>query len=456
MVADMEPTAPPSPGDAPAADDNALLQFLSASPTPYHAAEHAAQRLDELGFTCLDEAERWQLETGRNYYVMRAGSALLAFRIGHEAPAEGGFRVLSAHLDSPSLKLKLRGAERHGDLCRVPIEVYGGPILSTWLDRELGIGGRLMVRSASGEIHPLLVKTEEPVATIPNVAIHLNREVNKGFEYNAQDHLAALVNCGSPESTPEPGSRFPKAAGELATFLAELVGVAVDAVLGWDLSLWDTAPARPLGPGAQLYSGGRLDNLVGSWTAVEALGTSAAGRATQVLALFDAEEVGSRAGPGADSAFLEGVLSRIVTALGGDSEDYHRAMARSELVSNDAAHAMHPSYSAKYDPDYSPVLGRGPAVKLNAKLRYATSASGAARVVRGAEAAGVALQYLSTRSDMRSGSTIGPFGWARTGIDPVDIGVPILAMHSIRETGDLRDARAMVTLQQALLTDRPD
>lgn len=460
-----------------------LLRFLSSSPTPYHAAAGAAARLREHGFAEIDETERWRLEPGRAYALQRAGSAIVAFRVGTGAPADSGFRILAAHLDSPALKLKVRGTERFHDLLRVPVEVYGGPILSTWLDRDLGIAGRLMVRSrqahgdADHSVESVLVRTDEPVAIIPNLAIHLNRELNKGFEYNPQDHLAALVNpariakdwCDPPEraesSTGSQGreragsqerasrelSRFPKAAAALVGELAENAAVELERVLSWDLMLWDTSAATTLGSGERLYAGGRLDNLVGAWSALEALVEAEPGEATQVVVLFDAEEIGSKAGPGADSSFLEGVLGRIVTALGGDSEDYYRAAARSLLVSNDAAHALHPGYAAKYDGDYAPVLGGGPAIKLNAKLRYATSTSGAARVEAAAEQAGVPLQYLAVRSDMRSGSTIGPFGWARTGIDPVDIGVPIIAMHSIRETGDLRDAHALVALQRRLL-----
>ena len=458
-----------------------LLRFLSSSPTPYHAAAGAASRLREQGFTEIHETERWRLEPGRAYFLQRAGSAIVAFRVGAGAPADSGFRILAAHLDSPALKLKVRGTERFHDLLRVPVEVYGGPILSSWLDRDLGIAGRLMVQSGEGRdagrgcAESVLVSTDGPVAIIPNLAIHLNRDLNKGFEYNPQDHLAALVNPARlPEAPPgalseapdgtqrgspggaqgnarPPRARFPKAAGALVGELAENAGVELERVLSWDLLLWDTCAAEALGSGSRLYAGGRLDNLVGAWSALGALVGAEAGEATQVAVLFDAEEVGSRAGPGADSSFLEGVLGRVVSTLGGDTEDYYRAAACSLLVSNDAAHALHPGYAAKYDSDYAPVLGGGPAIKLNAKLRYATSTSGAARVEAAAEEAGVPLQYLAVRSDMRSGSTIGPFGWARTGIDPVDIGVPIVAMHSIRETGDLRDAHALVELQRHLL-----
>lgn len=434
-----------------------LLGFLNGAPTPYHAAACAAARLRAAGFTEIDERERWELEPGHGYFLTRAGSAVVAFRAGTQPPEESGFRILGAHLDSPALKLKLRGAERHYGVCRVPVEVYGGPILSTWLDRDLGIAGRLMVRGEAGELSAVSVKTPHAAAVIPNVAIHLNREVNKGFEYNPQDHLAALVDPGEHSSGEQPAgdernARFPKAAGELAAYLAALAGVSAEQVLSWDLMLCDQAPAMRLGASGRLYSGGRLDNLVGSWSVLEALCTTGVSTAGQVVVLFDAEEVGSRAGPGADSSFLEGVLARIVAAVGGSPENYYRAMAHSLLVSNDAAHALHPSYPVKYDPDYAPILGEGPAIKLNAKLRYATSASGAARVVQLAEAAGISVQYLAVRSDMRSGTTIGPFGWARTGVDTVEIGVPILAMHSVRETGDLRDAETIVALQRLLLS----
>ncbi len=450
-------------GETPAGTDD-LLQYLSQSPTAFHAVRNAARVLEEHGFVQLHETEQWALSAGAKHYVIRNGGALVAFRVGKQTEADAGFRIAAAHTDSPALKLKLRGAKSAQGGFRVPVEVYGGPIVSTWLDRDLSIAGRVLVRR-HGEIESRLLAARRPVAIIPNVAIHLNRDVNSGFEYNKHEHLPALLNLTGPDQPPNGGNSatesareapgaatdvFPNDAVPLVEYVAHELGEEPSTLLAADLLLWNPVPAQAMGGGGNLFTSGRIDNLAGAWSVLRAIVESQGSAATQVAVLFDNEEVGSLTGAGANSSFLESLLQRIVSARDSAPDAVARATPRSFLVSNDAAHALHPNFPGKYDEHYAPVLGEGPALKLNAALRYATTDTAAAQIIDTAQRAGVPLQYLANRADMRTGSTVGPYVWSRTGIATVDVGVPILAMHSIRETASLDDAGATRDLMRAV------
>lgn len=418
----------------------ALLEFLDASPTPYHAAAAVAQRLESAGFAEHRRGERWDGGDDGRGFVRLGDGAVLAYDV-RDADVREGVTVLAAHTDSPALRVKERGASWRKGYLALPTEVYGGPILSTWTDRELRIAGRAVTRD--GEVR---LFRADPTVIIPNVAIHLNRKVNEGFAYNAQDHLLALASAAA--GTPD-GS----AIDTLHGIVADAAGTDPKGVAEYEALLYDPAPGVVIGQDRSMFTSSRIDNLAGCFTSLEAFLGATSSRA-RVLALYNHEEVGSQTGEGAHSSAIESLVRRLVRRTGGDAEDESVAMERSTVVSNDAAHAMHPAYADKYDSDYAPVLGGGPVLKVNAMYRYATTASSAAAFDAACEAAGVSLQRLAGRSDMRSGSTVGPMTWARTGMQTVDVGIPLLAMHSIRETGGSADVDAMVAALTAVLEGR--
>ncbi len=407
----------------------ALLRFINESPTPYHAVEAAAQRLAAQGFPEQRFDRRWD-EAETRGFVRVGDGALAAFDLGGWT-LNRGLTVLAAHTDSPALRIREQGVGwRKGCLC-LPTELYGGPIRATWIDRELGIAGRV----AMGDGSVRLVRLEG-AAIIPNLAIHLNRKVNEGFEYNAQDHLVAVYGVNPQESDG-------KAGDVLKERVADACGADVASIAEVELLLFDASEGALLGHDRSLYASSRVDNLAGCFTNLEAFLRTAAD-APRVLMLYNHEEIGSLSGEGAQSGLLSRLMRRLVTSAGGDEEDLEIVLAQSTVVSNDAAHAIHPSFKDKHDPDYAPLLGGGPVLKLNGMYRYATTAAGAAGFARACDRAGVVLQRMSNRSDLPSGSTVGPVTWARTGIATVDVGIPILAMHSIRETGGSEDVESMI------------
>lgn len=412
-------------------DIEQFRSFLDRSPTPYHAVNEAALRLAAAGFTELLEADAWNLDSAGMYFLRRGGS-LVAFRLGYAEPWSSGVRVAAAHTDSPALKLKLDGETLSHGLLTMPVEVYGGAIVSTWLDRSLGIAGRVSVLNGNA-LSQRLFTTDGPVATVPNLAIHLNRTINEGFEYNKQTHLPVLL-----DSAKEGDQK-----GKLKRFLAERLEVAEDTILDADLILFDAEPARLLGIGAQLLSSGRIDNLAAASATVGALCSAGATESTALAVLYNHEEIGSRTPEGADSGLLRSIIERIVIAKGGGREELHRTLARSFLISNDAAHAVHPNYAEKHDPSYMPHLNGGPVLKYNGNLRYSTTAETAAYFKNLCGAAGVPFQQFVNRSDIQSGSTVGPIASAAAELRAVDVGIPILAMHSIREVCGATDHLAM-------------
>ncbi len=417
----------------------ALLRFIDGSPTPYHAVRTAGTRLDASGFIRLRLDERW--ESGFTRAVVPLGDgAIIAFDAGPGGldGVRDGIVVLAAHTDSPSLRVREQAVSwRKGCLC-LPTEIYGGPIRSTWLDRELGVAGRVSTRD--GTVH--LVRLEE-TAIIPNLAIHLNRKVNEGFEYNPHDHLVALLAS-------DPAASDAKGVEVLRELVAAAAGVEATAIAEFELLLHDAARGCFVGHDRSIYTGSRIDNLAGCFTNLEAF-LAPGGTRPRMLVLYNHEEVGSVSGEGAQSGVLEAVVRRLINLAGGDVQDLEVALARSTVVSNDAAHAFHPAFAGKHDPDYAPMLGGGPALKTSGLYRYATTTDGAAAFAGACERADVPMQRASNRSDMPSGSTVGPITWARTGMRTVDVGIPILAMHSIRECAGARDVDLMIRALTAYL-----
>lgn len=422
-----------------------LVSFIDAAPSPYHAVAEVTGRLAARGFSELDEREAWQIEPGARHFVVRAGGTVVAFVAGQRPPSEAGFVVIGAHTDSPNLRVKPAPDITASGLRQVGVEVYGGVLWSTWLDRDLGIAGRVSLAGGGTRT----VRFDRTMCRIPNVAIHLNREVNSGgLTLNAQNHLVPLSALqGKAEST-----RF-------SALLAEELGKTGDAtkvedVLGWDLCLFDMQPAAIGGAMNELILAPRLDNLASCHAALEALEAAGdAGNPTRVIALYDHEEVGSQSAAGAKSRFLRSVLERVAGAYpkAGD-QAASRAFARSFLLSADMAHALHPNYSEKHDKQHAPALGKGPVIKVNANQSYATDGPGTGAFEAACREAGFSPQRFVSRNDMPCGSTIGPISAAAMGMRTLDVGNPMLSMHSCREMAAVADVDPMIRAMTVLLS----
>jgi aspartyl aminopeptidase len=413
-----------------------LMAFLDAGKTPYHAVAEVARRLIAAGFLPFRESEPWQLEAGTRGFVVRAGGSIVAFELGTQPPAEAGFVLLGAHTDSPNLRLKPLPDLTSVGYRQLDIEVYGGVLLSTWLDRDLSLAGRVVLADGKTE----LVDLARPVCRIPNLAIHLNREVNsQGLQLNAQTQLLPVLSL-------EQGSLgFPELLAECLRGTPSN-GARVEDVLGFDLCLYDTQRAAIAGSRGEFLLSSRLDNLASCHAALSALVNAPSGlEATRVVVLYDHEEVGSQSTSGARSQFLSDLLERI--SVGGSPKDpsaLTRASSRSLFVSADMAHAVHPNYADKHDKQHRPMLGGGPVIKVNVNQSYASDGPASAAFSAACRALEIAPQYFSARNDMPCGSTIGPISAARLGIRTVDVGNPMLSMHSCREMAAESDERPMI------------
>lgn len=427
-----------------------LCEFIDASYTPYHAVEAAANYLAARGAIRLDEGEAWKLEPGIRYFVVRDGS-LIAFMPGTGNPGQTGASLACAHTDSPALKVRLESEHVSKGMRRVGVEVYGGAILAGWFDTPLALSGRVAYRR-SGRISTALYDSAGPIGIVPRLAIHLDRDVNKGVEYNAHHHFPVLLGAESQVAAGAPqGSR-------LAALVAEAVGVEPGDILGADLYFRDAGKAALFGDSetTRLVNASRLDDLAGCHAALEGFCGQGITPHLRLACLLEAEEIGSRTAQGADSSFLRDLLSRITLAMKLPAEDFYRMLARSFCLSIDAAQAWNPSYPEKYDERYSPLLGRGPAVKANANKRYATDAATEAAFRNLCSESGIRVQTYMARADMQPGSTIGPITASRLGIRTVDVGHPLLAMHSIRETLHPADHEAMTKAVAAFFAGSPD
>jgi len=421
------------------ADAQGLCAFVDASPSPFHVCATVAAELAENGFTELRETDAWPSAPGR-YYLVRGGS-LIAWST--EGPAGDGpsapFRIVGGHTDSPNLRVK-----QHPDLVSagwqlVGLEPYGGAWLNSWLDRDLGISGRLSVRSGDA-VEEVLVRVDRPILRVPQLAIHLSED-RKGVQLDPQRHVNAVWGSGG-----EPRS--------FIGFLAGEAGVDAGAVLGWELMTHDLAPSAVVGVDSSLVSAPRLDNQGTCYAGTQALLAAVAepGDGTPVLALFDHEEVGSMSDRGAFSDLLNSVLERIVLLRGGGREDFLRAMSGSVCASGDMAHATHPNYPDRHEPAHRIEINGGPVLKVNQNLRYATDASGTAEFALACDRAGVPFQRYVHRADLPCGTTIGPITASRTGLSTVDVGAPQLAMHSARELMGAQDVRMYADALAAFLT----
>lgn len=425
-----------------------LLAFIDASPTAYHCAAEARERLRVAGFQELHEAAAWALEPGRGYFVTRGG-ALAAFRVGHEAPHEAGFRVLGAHTDSPHLRLKPQPDVRRAGYLQLGVEVYGGMLEYTWLDRDLGLAGRVFVRepnAPTGAAPRLrMVDIRRPLLRVPSLAIHLNRELrDTGLSLDRQKHMPPVLGLAPAEGVDSAG---------LAALLGDELDVSPDAIVGSDLAVVDVVPPVVGGLRGEFIFAPRLDNQAMSHAALAALTTAAPGAATTVAVLYDHEEVGSGSTTGAAGPLAETLLERLVEQRAGDRprEAFARAMARARHVSADMAHAVHPNYEDRHEPQHRPAMNAGPVVKVNAQQRYATSGESAAWFEAACRDADVPFQRYVNRTDLPCGSTIGPLAATRLGLDTVDVGNPMLSMHSIREQAGVQDHPWMIAAMKRFL-----
>ncbi|MBU2670884.1 M18 family aminopeptidase [Actinoplanes bogorensis] len=394
-----------------------LAAFVSASPSSYHAAAEVARRLTGAGYQTLDETADWTeaVRPGARLLIVRDGS-VIAVAVPSTAGRGTPFRILGAHTDSPGFKLKPKPTTVAFGWWQAGVEVYGGPVVPSWFDRELEFAGRVVHRD--GTTH--LVRTG-PFARIPHLAIHLDRGVNDSFAPDKQRELQPIWGAGDT------------AGADVVGHLAGLAGIPADDLAGYDVITVDSAAPARFGAGANLFASARLDNLSSVHAGVVALLGVENGDAIAVLAAFDHEEIGSESRSGAAGPFLADVLERVTAGLGGDRSDLARAVAGSWCLSSDAGHAVHPNRSEKHDPVNRPVAGAGPLLKINANQRYMTDGVGAALWARTCAAAGVPYQEFVSNNSVPCGSTIGPITAARIGIPTLDVGTPLLSMHSARE-----------------------
>ena len=410
-----------------------LLKFLDASPVNFLAAKQLSDALSQAGFRRLDPCEPLgKVKAGDQFFVTKNDSSVYAFRLGRKPMAEAGFRMICAHCDSPTFRIKPNAEIAcEGGLVKLNTEVYGGPIMSTWFDRPLTLAGRVIVK---GDValspRTLLLHVKRPLLQISNLAIHFNRQVNDGVKLSKQKDMLPLLGIITDEL--EKGNLLMNViCGELDVKPAD--------VLDFDLYLADATPACTFGVHDEFISSGRLDDLSMCYAGLEALLAAPSGDTTQVLAIFDNEETGSQTKQGAGSPFLASLLKRIALSQSGTEEAFYQAVERAFMVSADNAHAWHPNYPEKYDLTNHPVLGGGPVIKFNAAQKYASDAVSAAVFAEVCREAGVPCQRFVNHSDVAGGSTLGNILASSIPLRGVDMGNAILAMHSCRETGSVAD-----------------
>jgi aspartyl aminopeptidase len=409
-----------------------LVDFIYESPTAFHAVNMVKNMLKDSGFIQLLEADKWELVPGGKYFVTKNDSAIAAFVVGKGKIEETGFKIIGAHTDSPGFRVKpAPEMESEGCYLRLNTEVYGGPILSTWMDRPLSLAGRVTVRG-NNVLFPQtrLVNIPEPLLIIPNLAIHMNRDVNKGVELNPQKDTLPLLS--------EINGKLEKR-NYLLQKISEVLKMDATDIIDFDLFLYEYEKGGIVGLQQEFISCGRLDDLAMVHAGVKALLAAEATGGTNVLMAFDNEEVGSRTKQGGDSPFLAHLLERIVIAQKKGKEDFFRALSGSFMISADLAHAVHPNQGEKSDPVNRPKINQGPVIKISANQSYTTDSNSLAVYEEICKLAGVPVQKFVNRSDMKGGSTIGPISSSHLDIRSVDMGTPILAMHSIRELGGVRD-----------------
>jgi len=417
-----------------------LLDFIDASPSPWHAVNSIAAQLEQFQFTRLDESAKWQLQPGGRYYVIRGDSSIIVFVQGQKPLLETGFKIVGAHTDSPGLRVRPNGASCMDGFLRLGVEVYGGPILATFADRDLSLAGRVSYKDEQGAIASVLVKFDQSLLRLPNLAIHMNRGVNdEGLKLHKQNELPLILTRLTEEQLPQ---------AYFSALLQQQTGIEAGRILSWDLNVYDTQKGVFWGAEGEFYADSQLDNLASCHAGIQALLADEVLQAdsTLVCALFDHEEIGSESTKGADGSFLPDVLQRIALATVTEREDFARSLAKSFLISADMAHAYQPNFPNAYDAEHKAIVNKGPVIKVNASHRYSSDSISVAMFADWCVQAGVPYQKYSHRSDLACGSTIGPITSAKLGIRSVDVGNPLWAMHSIRESAGVLDHNYMITV----------
>lgn len=397
-----------------------LIRFINASVTPFHAVSEMETILSSSGFEKLDESNDWELVDGNRYYVTRNDSSIIVFT--YPPSQESGYTLIGAHTDSPHLRIKPNPLNTSAGVVQLRVEPYGGVLLNPWFDRDLSLAGRIVYQDGEGKRIETLIDFMRPIGVISSLAIHLDREANSARSINAQNDILPIIGCGELD---------------FESWILKEAGVSEGKLLAHELSLYDTQKGGFIGINEELISSSRLDNLLSCFVGMRAIIDSVT---PILLACMDHEEVGSDSHVGAGGTFLEEVLRRIT------SENFSGVMRRSLMISCDNAHALHPNFSAKHDNAHAPLLNQGVAIKINSNQRYATNARTMGRFVHCAQMQNVATQTFVTRSDMGCGSTIGPIVSTRLGIETIDVGVPTLAMHSIRELAGINDPYGLYTI----------
>lgn len=422
-----------------------LLDFIDASPSPWHVVQTIESQLaaQTPAWQRLDETAKWTLQPGGRYYVVRGDSSIILFILGQKPPAETGFKIIGAHTDSPGLRIKPNAASGTDGLLRLGVEIYGGPILATFTDRDLSLAGRIAYKNDRDQVDSMLVRFEQPLLRLPNLAIHMNRSVNEdGLKLQKQLELPLILSSWAQEQLPQ---------AYFAQLLQQQSGIAASRILSWDLAVYDTQKGVFWGAENEFYADSQLDNLASCHAALQALFADGDSDCTRVCALFDHEEIGSETCKGADGSFLPDILGRIGQA---GTEDYVRALAQSFMISADMAHAYQPNFPNAYDADHKVIVNRGPVIKVNANHRYSTESVSAAMFADWCEQAGVPYQKYSHRCDLPCGSTIGPITSAKLGIRSIDVGNPMWAMHSIRESAGVLDHDYMIKVMKRFFAVR--
>ncbi|MFD3155785.1 M18 family aminopeptidase [Haloimpatiens sp. FM7330] len=409
-----------------------LINFVDESPSAFHVVENLKKELKENGFKEIKDYEKWDLKKGERYYVTKNDSALIAFVVGKGEVEKDGFKLIGSHTDSPTFRIKpCPEITVENTYVKLNTEVYGGPILNTWLDRPLSAAGRVTLKSKD-ILNPetRLVNIKKPILIIPNLAIHMNHKVNTGVELNRQQDTLPLLSLVNEKL--EKGNY-------LLNAVAKELNVKPEDIIDFDLFLYEFEKGSIIGLNDEFISCGKLDDLAMVHAGIKALMNTNPTDATNVMVCFDNEEIGSSTKQGADSQMLSNILERIVISLGKGREEFFRALSKSFIISGDLAHAVHPNRGEKHDPTNRPVINKGPVIKINANQRYTTDSNSCAVYEMICKKAGVPYQKFVNRSDERGGSTIGPISSTHLDIRSVDMGTPILAMHSIRELGGVAD-----------------
>ena len=409
-----------------------MLDFIYKSPTQFNAVEVSAEMLEKNGFEKLNPKENWKLEVGKKYYTTKNSSALVAFKVNSDEVEKEGFRIIGSHTDSPGFRIKPNAEmESCGAYLKLNTEGYGGMILSTWLDRPLAMAGRVFLRGEN-PFKPVekIVNINKPVCIIPNLAIHMNRSINDGYKYNKQTDMLPLVGLINEQLEKD---------NYMVKLLASELNVEVEEIIDFDIFLYEYEKGCFTGANEEFISTGRLDNLSMYYSSIEALLDSDSKSGISIAVGFDNEEVGSATKQGADSNMLLNILERICISLGKDRQQFFEAIENSFIISSDLAHAVHPNVNGMADPTNRPVMGKGPVIKVHAGQAYTSDGYSISVYKEICRECGVEYQEFVNKSDQRGGSTIGPISSTHIDIPSVDVGAPILSMHSIRELGCSED-----------------